>query len=101
LFICLGRRAEIAETSWHSIRPGSVVGALKLLPAGVDESGVALDQDPVADLVQELHGSDPAVRRIAGKPARPLACKKETKLFKQIIYVVMKIILIEEHISVV
>jgi hypothetical protein len=65
------------------------------LPAGVDETGVALDQDPVADLVQELHRSDPAVRRIAGKPARPLACIKE------IIYVVMKIILIEEHISVV
>jgi hypothetical protein len=41
------------------------------------------------------------VRRVTGKPTRPLAWKKETKLVKQIISVVMKIILIEEHISVV
>ena len=72
-------RGRKIETRRDPVGPFPVLVALQPLPSHVDVPRVALDEDPVSQLVEKLDGRDPAVRRVARKPARPFAWKDESR----------------------
>lgn len=57
----------VTETSWHAVRPGSILRALQLLFARINVTRITLDENSITHFVEELDGRNAAMVGISGK----------------------------------